>query len=133
MVYDPYTKTQDIISFPGITNTEPFHVSGIDHDPKTGNIGISANDSKPFVSNGADVTGGNVTRDNFIIRYNPWSKSIVFKADLAPFIQEVQEQTGLLGKGIQDMAEDSIGNSYTYITFGAKGLAKISPQGNVST
>ncbi|KAH6714617.1 hypothetical protein BKA61DRAFT_517863 [Leptodontidium sp. MPI-SDFR-AT-0119] len=133
MVYDPYTQTQDIISFPGITNIEPFHVSGIDYDPKTGTIGISANDGNPFVSNGANVTGGNVTRDNFIIRYNPRSKSIVFKADLAPFIQEVQQQTGLLGNGIQDMVEDSVGNSYTYITFGARGLAKISPHGNVST
>ena len=85
------------------------------------------------MSNGANVTGGNVTRDSLIIRYNPRSKSIVFKADLAPFIQEMRQQTSLLGNGIQDMAEDSVGNSYTYVTFGAKGLAKISPQGNVST
>ena len=38
MVYDPYTKAENTLTFPGISHTDPFHISGIDFDARTGSM-----------------------------------------------------------------------------------------------
>lgn len=71
LVYDPYTATYDILTFDGITDTEPYHVSGIDYDASTKSIIIQANSGNPFMTNGADLSG-----PNKVIRYDTVSKKV---------------------------------------------------------
>lgn len=126
LVYDPYTLTYDVITFDGITDTNPYHVSGIDYDASTGSILISANSGNPFVSSGADMTGANK-----VIRYDTETKTIAYTADLADF--SAQLVTGnQTGGGFQDFAEDPSGNAYVPNVFHVPAIAKVTKDGSVS-
>src|SRR5690348_13268888 len=35
MVYDPYSKQYDILTFDGLTGNEAYHLSGIDYSPSS--------------------------------------------------------------------------------------------------
>lgn len=126
-VYDPYTATHDLITFPGITNNEMFHMSGIDFDAQKGIMVFVASAGAPFVSSGANLTG-----PNYIFRYDTTTRKVLYKADMGGFLATVQEYTGLAVNGIQDIATDSQGNTYAPVSFGAKAVARIAPDGRVS-
>lgn len=127
LVYDPYTSTYDILTFDGITDTDPYHVSGIDYDASTGSILISANSGNPFVTSGSDMTGANK-----VIRYDTETNSVAYTADLADF--SAQLLTGnQTGGGFQDFAEDPSGNAYVPTVFHVPAIAKIAKDGSVSS
>ncbi|KAL1872722.1 hypothetical protein Daus18300_004268 [Diaporthe australafricana] len=127
LVYDPYTATYDILSFDGITDLDPYHISGIDYDASTKSIMISANSGDPFVTSGANMTGANK-----VIRYDTTTNSVAYTADLADFTSQLQlgNQTG---GGYQDFAEDTDGNAYVPAVFHVPGIAKITKDGEVSS
>lgn len=127
LVYDPYTSTYDILTFDGITDTDPYHVSGIDYDASTGSILISANSGNPFVTSGSDMTGANK-----VIRYDTETNSVAYTADLADFSAQLLagNQTG---GGFQDFAEDPSGNAYVPAVFHVPAIAKIAKDGSVSS
>ncbi|KAH6696463.1 hypothetical protein BKA61DRAFT_583838 [Leptodontidium sp. MPI-SDFR-AT-0119] len=126
LVYDPYTKAQTILTFPGISGVDPFHISGIDFNPLTGMMYFSANSGRPFVTGGADRSGPNLQ-----IKYSTITNSVVSIANLTTYQNIVLARTGQLVSGFQDMAEDLVGNSYNIATFGS-GIAKVSPSGVVT-
>ncbi|GKT50062.1 core trichothecene cluster (CTC) protein 14 [Colletotrichum spaethianum] len=127
LVYDPYKNTQEILTFDGISHTDPFHISGIDFDEKTGSIFISANSGTPFVTFGQNLTG-----PNYLIRYDTKTKRVVYKADLAGFLTDIKDTLNLTVNGFQDMAEDHLGNSFVPVDFGVRAIAKVSPSGDVT-
>lgn len=126
MVYDPYAKTYEILEFDGITNTDPFHVSGIDYDASCGAIMISANSGNPFVSSGSDMSGA-----NYVIKYDTNTNSVAYQADMSTFTDQLQIG-GQTGGGFQDFAEDADGNTYVPTVFHVPSIAKISKTGEVS-
>lgn len=127
LVYDPYASTYELLTFDGITNTDPYHVSGIDYDASTGSILISANSGNPFVSSGSDMTGANQ-----VIRYDTNTNSVAYTADLADFTAQLAlgNETG---GGYQDFAEDPSGNVYVPSVFHVPSIAKITKDGSVSS
>ncbi|KAK2051062.1 hypothetical protein LY76DRAFT_557623 [Colletotrichum caudatum] len=126
MVYDPYTTDYQILEFPGISHTDPYHISGIDYDASSEAMFFSANSGLGFQTNGANLTG-----PNKVIKWDTKKMEVVFIADLAPFQEEYLNKFGHVAAGFQDMAEDSHGNSYTPTTFGGEAIAKICPDGSV--
>ncbi|KAF9875236.1 tri14-like protein [Colletotrichum karsti] len=127
LVYDPYTATYDILSFEGITGTDPYHVSGIDYDSSTGSILISANSGSPFVTSGQNMTGSNK-----VIRWDTNANSAAYTADLAEFSAKLAIGN-VTGGGYQDFAVDKEGNTYVPVVFHVPGIAKISEAGEVSS
>lgn len=126
MIYDPYEKTYDILELDGITNTDPFHVSGIDYDASSGAIMISANSGNPFVSSGSNMTG-----TNYVIKYDTNTNKIAYQADLSTFTDQLQTENQS-GGGFQDFAEDTEGNAYVPTAFHVPAIAKITKSGEVS-
>lgn len=126
LVYDPYTSSYDILTFDGITDTDPYHISGIDYDASTGSILISANSGEPFVTSGSNMTGANK-----VIRYDTNTNSVAYTADMASFSAQIAigNETG---GGFQDFAEDTCGNSYVPTVFHVPSVAKITKDGTVS-
>lgn len=127
LIYDPYTSSYEILEFDGITNTDPYHVSGIDYDASTGSILISANSGNPFVTSGSNMTG-----PNKIIRYDTNTNSVAYTADLADFTAELAAGN-VTGGGFQDFAEDPSGNAYVPTVFHVPGIAKITKDGSISS
>lgn len=128
MVYDPYTTEHEVITFPGITHTQPYHLSGIDYDASSGAMFFSAPSGSAFETNGGDLSG-----PQKIIKWDPKAKKVIYIADLAPFQEEYQRTFGHAVAGFQDMAEDRHGNSYTPAAFGGYSIAKVAPDGVVTT
>ena len=127
LVYDPYTSTYDILTFDGITDTDPYHISGIDYDASTGSMLISANSGTPFVTSGTDMTGSNK-----IIRYDTNTNSVAYTVDLADFTAQLAVGN-VTGGGIQDLAEDPCGNTFVPSVFHVPGISKITKDGSVSS
>lgn len=127
LVYDPYTSTYDILAFDGITDTDPYHVSGIDYDASTGSILISANSGNPFVTSGSDMTGANK-----IIRYDTNTNSVAYTVDLADFTAQLAVGNAT-GGGFQDFAEDPAGNTYVPTVFHVPAISKITKDGSLSS
>lgn len=127
LVYDPYTSTYDILTFDGITDTDPYHVSGIDYDASTGSILISANSGNPFVTSGSDMTGANK-----IIRYDTNTNSVAYTVDLADFTAQLAVSNAT-GGGFQDFAEDPAGNTYVPTVFHVPAISKITKDGSLSS
>jgi hypothetical protein len=127
LVYDPYTSTYDILTFDGITDTDPYHVSGIDYDASTGSILISANSGNPFVTSGSNMTGANK-----VIRYDTNTNSVAWTVDMADFTGELAIGN-MTGGGYQDFAEDTAGNIYVPAVFHVPSMAKITSDGTVSS
>ncbi|RFU29505.1 hypothetical protein B7463_g6844, partial [Scytalidium lignicola] len=126
LVYDPYTGTQSTITIPGITGVNPYHISGIDFDARTGIMYFSANSGTPFVSQGSDLSG-----PNQLVKYNTSSEQILSLVDMAGFQAAAQAQTGVFPSGFQDQATDANGNTYFLASYGP-GFAKITPSNEVS-
>ncbi|KAG6368540.1 hypothetical protein INS49_002751 [Diaporthe citri] len=116
----------DSLTLDGITDTEPYHVSGIDYDASTRSIIDQANSGNPFVTNGADLSG-----PNKVIRYDTVSKTVAYTADLAEFVAQARVGNSAAG-GFQDSAEDAEGNAYVTTTFNVGAIAKISKTGDVT-
>ncbi|KAM7203292.1 hypothetical protein V8F33_002283 [Rhypophila sp. PSN 637] len=117
--YNPYTTKFTVISFPGITHAPDQHASGIDYNPSTGLLHIVIDSQRPFLTEGADVSG-----DNWLIRYNPSTRTESWRANLTSITN------GLWG-GFQDVALDSKGNAYVIGTY-PKSVLKVSNSGKIS-
>lgn len=128
LVYDPSTATYEILAFDGITDTEPYHVSGIQYDEWTSAILISANSGNPFVTSGTDMTG-----PNKIIRYDTITNTVSYTADLADFTARLAlGNETLAGGGYQDFATDLVGSAYVPSVFHVPSIAKVTKDGVVS-
>lgn len=130
LVYDPYDKTYEILTFDGITNTDPFHISGVDYDASTQHMLFSANSGTPFVATGANMSGA-----NYVIRWDTNAHSVAYQADLAPFaaaLPTAADGSGLSAGGFQDFASDARGNAYVPTCFHVPAIARITPSGDVS-
>ncbi len=105
-VYDPYkNKIVDSITLDGITHNPKLHVGGVAADQFSSLITIVVDAISPFASNGKDTSG-----DNFIIKYDPAKKSVLWKLNITAVTQ------GKYG-GFQDVATDVRGNTYIVGTF----------------
>jgi hypothetical protein len=125
--YNPYTKEQTIIEFPGISGNASLHVSGIDFDHRTGAIYISANSAAPF----SGVFGLNLYGPNYLIKYDTYTDSVIYTSDMAEATAAISAAAGQSLNGYQDMAEDTKGNSYYIVTFGSA-VVKVNPAGKAS-
>jgi hypothetical protein len=104
-IYDPYDKTTEIISFPGITENPAFHVGGVAANPHTNLISIVADAGAAFVTAGQDVSG-----TNMLLLWDPRTKQELYRLNLTETTQ------GTYG-GFQDVEFDSRGNIYVVGTF----------------
>jgi hypothetical protein len=125
--YNPHTKEQSIIKFPGISGNATFHVSGIDFDHRTGAIYVSANSAAPW----SGPYGLNLYGPNVLIKYDTFTDSIVYISDMAKATAAISAAAGQSLNGYQDMAEDTKGNSYYIVTFGSA-IVKVNPSGKAS-
>jgi len=106
VTYDPYKqKVVDTITFEGITHNEKLHIGGVAADPYTNLVTIVVDDAAPFATRGKDVSG-----DNWIIKYDPDKKSVVWRLNITTY-------TGGKYGGFQDIETDSRGNTYIVGTF----------------
>jgi hypothetical protein len=106
VAYDPYIgKILDIIQFKGISHNPTMQVTAVVIDPYTGLISVVANGGAAFPTGGADVSG-----DNFIIKYDPVSKSTVWKLNITAVTN------GKYG-GFQGVTHDARGNTYVIGTY----------------
>ncbi|KAH8801418.1 hypothetical protein F5884DRAFT_513897 [Xylogone sp. PMI_703] len=123
---DLHTGEQELLTFPGISFNETYHISGIEFSPRTGAIYFSANNGIAFQSGATDLTG-----PNKLIKYDTFTNRVVWISDMAPVIAEIKRLTGIQVNGFQDVAEDLAGNVYSVITFG-RAIVKITPDGKPS-
>lgn len=128
MVYDVYTTEHQILTFPGITNIRPYHIAGVDYDASSGAMFFTANSGLAFETNGADLSG-----PQKIIKWDTTAMETVYIADLAPIQEQYTSAFGHATAGFGDIAEDSHGNSYTPASFGGYSIAKIAPNGTVTS
>ena len=138
-IYDPYSKTVDIASLPGISHpgtasyTE-YHVDGVDYDAKSGYIYVAASSASAFTSIlkqeggtlATDYSNANYSGPNHIVVFDPHTRGVVADVDTSAAQREYHRITGHLTNGFQDMAEaHSSGDSYAVGTFG-NSIVKIS-------
>ena len=131
LVYDPYSRSSEIVTFPGISGNPDFHLSGIDYDRKSGSLFFAANSASSTDANAGGLTGQNLTGPNRMIRYDPKARQVIFNADIASVQEQIIAATGKFANLFQDMAEDSRGNSYMVGSFGNV-IAKVDPSGKAS-
>jgi hypothetical protein len=99
-VYDPYQDSMvDIITFDGISLNPALHLGGVAVDPLTDLVTIVVDAGAAFVTGGKDVTG-----DNWIIKYDPAAKKVVWRLNIT-------EVTGGRYGGFQDVEHDMRGNT----------------------
>ncbi|UPX18727.1 uncharacterized protein EKO05_0009019 [Ascochyta rabiei] len=127
VVYDIYTTKHQVLTFPGITDTEPYHMAGVDYDASSGAMFFTATSGLGFETNGVDLSG-----PQKVIKWNTTTMETVYIADLAPFQEQFERTFGHATAGFQDIAEDSHGNSYAPASFGGYSIAKIAPNGTVT-
>jgi hypothetical protein len=104
-IYHPYQDKLEVITFPGITNNGVQHVGGVGWDKYTGLVSVLINAGAAFNTAGADVSG-----DNIIKKYNPFTKQFVWSINLTDITQ------GAWG-GFNDVTTDIFGNTYIVGTF----------------
>ncbi|KAM7211275.1 tri14-like protein [Rhypophila decipiens] len=109
--YDPYTSKHN--------PRADQHASGMDYSPSTGLLHMVIDSQRPFLTEGGDVSG-----DNWLIRYHPATRTEIWRANLTSITN------GLWG-GFQDVALDSKGNSYVIGTY-PKSVLKVSNSGAIS-
>ncbi|KIM98617.1 hypothetical protein OIDMADRAFT_56965 [Oidiodendron maius Zn] len=118
-VYDPYRKTSEVITIPGITGNSDYTVTGIDYDGM-GSMYFAATSLTAFQATTSGNTSlANFTGPNSIIRYDTNARKISWVSDLVPIHNEILQRTGKLVTGFQDMAEDNQGNSFVIGSFGS--------------
>ncbi|TVY64337.1 Core trichothecene cluster (CTC) protein [Lachnellula suecica] len=101
MIYDPYKhKVLNILSFPGISHTTTYHVSGVGVDQRTGLVSIVVDSWAAIVSGGSNLTG-----DNFLLQLDPATRELVYKINLT-------ETTQNKYSGFGDVEQDPKGNVY---------------------
>ncbi|OXV10899.1 hypothetical protein Egran_01344, partial [Elaphomyces granulatus] len=123
---DLTTGEEEILTFPGISGNDTYHLSTVQYNRKTGVMYLSANNGIAFVSNGVNLTGPNT-----FIKYDTSIDRVVFTADMGSILAELKARTGSIYNGYQDIAEDVAGNAYYMTTFGPS-ITKITPEGTLS-
>ncbi|KAI1175670.1 hypothetical protein F4777DRAFT_598415 [Nemania sp. FL0916] len=129
--YDPYTKTTNVIEFPGVTHNWEHFVCGVDYSHATGNLFISASARAPWFNPDSPGMGTNLTGPNRLIQYSPRDRSIIWDVDLGPLVDDIEKEIGTSVGGLQDSASDKDGNVYVPITFG-NFILKIDKNGETS-
>lgn len=128
LVLDPYTGATRTIEFPGISHTnDTLHVAGVEYHAPTHSMFFTVDGPLPWYSLGADLSG-----DDYLIRYDLSTESVVWTADLNPVKDDLLAKTGLRSSGFQDSAVDVWGNNYLTIAYG-NAIAKVDLDGNVGT
>ncbi|XPT04368.1 hypothetical protein M3J09_013447 [Ascochyta lentis] len=127
VVYDVYTTKHQVLTFPGITHTDPYHIAGIDYDASNGAMFFTANSGSGFATNGVDLSG-----PQKIIKWDTTAMKTIYTADLATVQEQYNSTFGHAIAGFQDMAEDSAGNSYVPVSFGGYCIAKIALDGTAT-
>lgn len=124
-IWDPYTNQTSHVEFPGITNTDPYHISGVNYDlySKSGRVFFNANTGIPF-----ETVGKNLTGPNKLIALSTVTNTVEWIADLNPAIAEASSILGFEAGGTQDIVQDVQGNSYIPTTYG-QSIIKVSRDG----
>jgi hypothetical protein len=78
------TGEEEVLTFPGISGNDTYHVSGVQYDRKTGAMYFSANNGIAFSSKGADLTG-----PNRFIKYDTSTDQVVFIADMDSVVAQL--------------------------------------------
>ncbi|KAH9211999.1 hypothetical protein DL95DRAFT_509930 [Leptodontidium sp. 2 PMI_412] len=107
-VYDPYKgQVVDIIEFPGITHNLSLTLGGVAIDPYTRMLSVPVDSVNSY-----DTSGANTSGDTFLIKYNPDTRSTIWKLNMTTVTQ------GKYG-GFQDVEHDRRGNIYAVATLGS--------------
>jgi len=123
---DLTTGEEDILTFPGISGNETYHLSTVQYNRKLGAMFFSANNGIAFTSQGVNLTG-----PNKFIKYDTRKDRVVFIADMGSMLAQLKALTGYIYNGFQDIAEDIAGNAYYQTTYGPS-IIKITPEGTPS-
>lgn len=122
--YDPYSKEQHIITFPGISGNASYHIAGVTYDSRTGHVYFDASSAKAFGI-------GDLTGPNALIKYDPNNQSIVYIAKMESIVSEILHDYDYSVGGFQDIATDLAGNAYQVASFG-NSIVKVTPDGTPS-
>lgn len=115
--FDPYrNQVLDIFTFPGITETNIEHASGIDWNPHDGLLSIVIDADPAFLTDGADVSG-----TYWLLKFDPVAKREVWRANLT-------ELTHGRWGGFQGVTTDAAGNTYVAGTY-PKSIVRVSADG----
>ena len=124
VAYDPYTKSSEIVSILGLTNTGSFnytayHMNGVDYDRFSQDIYLTASSAEAF--NGlytGNYSNSNYSGPNRILKFDPRKEEIVSDIDLVHAQDAYFKKIGHRTSGFQDIAETSAGDAYSIGTFG---------------
>ncbi|KAF7952465.1 uncharacterized protein EAE97_001962 [Botrytis byssoidea] len=117
--FDLFTADHQVLTFPGITHTKPYHMAGVDYDVHSGAMFFTATSGLAFETNGGDLSG-----PQKVTKWDTTAMEAVYIADLAPFQEQYESAFGHVTAGFQDIAEDSNGNSYAQQAMAAIVLLK---------
>ena len=106
----------DVYEFPGITNTNIEHASGLDWNPHDGLLSIVIDADPAFLTNGANVSG-----DYWLLKYDPVARREVWRANLTSL-------TGGKWGGFQDVTTSADGTAYVAGTY-PKSVVRVDPSG----
>ena len=119
------TGEENVLTFPGISGNEAFHVSGVLFNRRDA-VYVVANSALAFESGGVILNG-----PNRLIKYDVFTERVVYTADVDPIIAQLKTLTGNSYNGFQDVAEDEKGNAYYMATYGGA-ILKVTLDGTPS-
>jgi hypothetical protein len=120
------TGEEEVLTFPGISGNDTFHVAGVLFNRRDA-VYITANSALAFKSGGVILNG-----PNRLIKYDVFTNRVVYTANVDPVVAQLKTLTGNSYNGFQDVAEDENGNAYYIATFGGA-ILKVTPDGTLST
>ncbi|KAK4183066.1 hypothetical protein QBC35DRAFT_518459 [Podospora australis] len=115
-IYDLYKDKLDVVEFPGITRVKEFHVGAVAWDKHSGHATTITGQGNAFETFGANISG-----DNFIKRYNPYTRKFIWSLNITAVSK------GLYG-GFNDITYDPLGNAFVCGTYPAS-ILKVDPKG----
>ncbi|OXV08009.1 hypothetical protein Egran_04227 [Elaphomyces granulatus] len=120
------TGKEEVLTFPGISGNDTFHLSGVLFNRRDA-VYMAVGSASAFKSGGVILNG-----PNRLIKYNVFTNRVVYTADVDPVLAQLKTLTGNSYNGFQDIAEDENGNAYFIATFGGA-ILKVTPDGTPST
>jgi len=123
---DLSTGEENVLTFPGISGNDTFHVAGVLFNRRDA-VYITADSGLAFTSGGVILNG-----PNRLIKYDVFTNRVVYIADVDPVVAQLKTLTGNSYNGFQDIAEDENGNAYYIATFGGA-IIKVTPDGTPSS
>lgn len=123
--YDPYTKEQEILHFPGISGNADYHVSGVYYDAWTQAIYFGASSAAAYSA------GSHLTGPNALIKWDTQTDKLVYIVKWENKVEQIKWFYNTTIGGFQDITTDLVGNAYHIASFGNV-IMKAAPDGTPS-